>query len=292
MSSAVRATDAARYTVALLGCPASRAASAHALALQPRDAARSVGEVVRAKLQLYREALIAVPELALEPALAAARAEGAVATVLRRHDGGGADVLLRFREGEKPQTELRCAVIGNVDAGKSTLISVLSAGGLDDGRGAARKRVFRHAHEQETGRTSSVSQVSLLFNSTGRCLAVDAAHRGSSTDVAHASKVITLVDLAGHERYLRTTCFGLTGHLPDYAIALVGANAGLVGSVCPLHICLVGVVRRDALPSSVCLAVCKEHVGIALALTVPMLFVVTKMCAQPTHELVPICALC
>ena len=39
-------------------------------------------------------------------------------------------------------------------------------------------------------------------------------------------QVITLVDLAGHERYFKTTAYGLTGHLPDYACLIVGANAG------------------------------------------------------------------
>lgn len=46
-------------------------------------------------------------------------------------------------------------------------------------------------------------------------------------DVVHPQ-----VDLAGHEKYLRTTCFGLTGHLPDYGMVIIGANAGLVGSAC------------------------------------------------------------
>ena len=34
------------------------------------------------------------------------------------------------------------------------------------------------------------------------------------------------MDLAGHERYFKTTAYGLTGHLPDYACLIVGANAG------------------------------------------------------------------
>lgn len=38
--------------------------------------------------------------------------------------------------------------------------------------------------------------------------------------------MVTLVDLAGHERYFKTTAYGLTGHLPDYACLIVGANAG------------------------------------------------------------------
>ena len=40
-------------------------------------------------------------------------------------------------------------------------------------------------------------------------------------------QVVTLVDLAGHERYFKTTAYGLTGHLPDYACLIVGANAGM-----------------------------------------------------------------
>lgn len=55
------------------------------------------------------------------------------------------------------------AVTGNVDAGKSTLLGVLTHGVLDDGRGVARQKLFRHKHEVETGRTSSVGNVRNLF---------------------------------------------------------------------------------------------------------------------------------
>lgn len=37
-------------------------------------------------------------------------------------------------------------MIGNVDSGKSTLVGVLTKGLLDDGRGAARSRVFNYKH--------------------------------------------------------------------------------------------------------------------------------------------------
>lgn len=36
-----------------------------------------------------------------------------------------------------------------------------------------------------------------------------------------SSKVITFIDLAGHERYLKTTVFGMTGHLPDFTMLMV-----------------------------------------------------------------------
>ena len=57
--------------------------------------------------------------------------------------------------------------MGNVDAGKSTLLGVLTHGDLDNGRGLARQKLFRHKHEIETGRTSSVGNDILGFDSSG-----------------------------------------------------------------------------------------------------------------------------
>lgn len=59
--------------------------------------------------------------------------------------------------------EVRCAVVGNVDSGKSTTLGVLSRGALDDGRGRARVGLFRHKHEVESGRTSSVGMEVIVY---------------------------------------------------------------------------------------------------------------------------------
>lgn len=63
---------------------------------------------------------------------------------------------------------LRVAVVGNVDAGKSTLLGVLTHGELDNGRGFARQKLFRHKHEMESGRTSSVGNDILGFDQEGQ----------------------------------------------------------------------------------------------------------------------------
>ena len=54
-----------------------------------------------------------------------------------------------------------------MDAGKSTLLGVLTHGELDNGRGMARQKLFRHKHEMETGRTSSVGNDILGFDVEG-----------------------------------------------------------------------------------------------------------------------------
>jgi GTPase len=174
-----------------------------------------------------------------------------------------ADVLLRLRAKYlvRSPSEIRVAIIGNVDSGKSTMVGVLTRSILDDGRGLARSKVFKHSHEEATGRTSSIGQHNLCLDSKGHILNDTMFRSTTSADyISHSSKVVTLVDLAGHERYFKTTAYGLTGHLPDYACLIVGANAGVVG-------------------------MCKEHMGVALALKVPVFFVVTKVDICPEHVL-------
>ena len=64
-------------------------------------------------------------------------------------------------------------------------------------------------------------------------------------------------DLAGHERYLKTTLYGLTSGAPSLVLLMVGANAGLIG-------------------------MSKEHLAIALALSVPVAVCITKVIADTT----------
>ena len=169
--------------------------------------------------------------------------------------------LVRRRLDIQDFLEIRVAVVGNVDAGKSTLLGVLTHGELDNGRGLARQKLFRHKHEAETGRTSSVGNDILGFDSVGNV--VNKPEHGSLDWVKiceKSSKVITFIDLAGHERYLKTTVFGMTGHAPDFGMLMVGANAGIVGMT-------------------------KEHLGLALALSVPVFVVVTKIDMCPLNIL-------
>ncbi|XP_042200926.1 GTP-binding protein 1 isoform X4 [Callorhinchus milii] len=185
---------------------------------------------------------------------------------LREHPEVGGrvrDYLARKRVGENDFLEVRVAVVGNVDAGKSTLLGVLTHGELDNGRGFARQKLFRHKHEVESGRTSSVGNDILGFDSSGDVVNKPDSHGGGLdwTKICEKStKVITFIDLAGHEKYLKTTVFGMTGHLPDFCMLMVGSNAGIVGMT-------------------------KEHLGLALALNVPVFVVVTKIDMCPANIL-------
>lgn len=87
---------------------------------------------------------------------------------------GGRIAHVRLQRTEIPSWGLtrahervRVAVLGGEEGGKSTLVGVLTTGKLDNGQGLARMQVFRHNHEVENGRTSSVSQHILGFRRDG-----------------------------------------------------------------------------------------------------------------------------
>ncbi|TPX55681.1 hypothetical protein PhCBS80983_g05110 [Powellomyces hirtus] len=175
-----------------------------------------------------------------------------------------AHLLIRKRPGKvEDMMELRICVVGNVDAGKSTLLGVLTKNVLDDGRGRARLNLFRHKHEVESGRTSSVGLEIMGFTSKGQIItpALIGKSKLAWDDIcAEASKVLSFIDLAGHEKYLKTTVFGMTGTSPDFVMLMIGSNAGIIGMT-------------------------KEHLGLALALNVPVFIVITKIDMCPKNVL-------
>lgn len=118
--------------------------------------------------------------------------------------------------------ELRVAVLGPTESGKSSLLGVLSRGEYDNGRGSARLNLFRHRHEIRSGHTSSISQEIFGFNSHGQPLTYDTCLTTEEI-IESSSRIVTLIDLAGHQRYLSTTLFGLGSHSPDIVLLVTSA---------------------------------------------------------------------
>jgi len=168
--------------------------------------------------------------------------------------------LLIRRSLEVPPIQVSVALLGNVDAGKSTLKGVLISGTLDDGDGLAMSQVARYLHELKYRRSSSVSHHIIGFDDSGNSVNDELRHYDEAEIYLRSSKVITLIDLAGHERYLRTTLKGVMGSLPDYAALVVAANAGPIGSF-------------------------REHLGISVVLGIPTFLVVTKVDITPEDVL-------
>jgi elongation factor 1-alpha len=128
-------------------------------------------------------------------------------------------------------TDVAIAVAGSIDSGKSSWVGVMFSGELDNGNGLARNHVAKHKHEIDSGKTSDISTRVVKMGN---------------------GKAVTLVDLCGHERYLGTTTFGITGHYPDYAVVIVAANRGI-------------------------LKMTKEHLGILFHMQIPIVILITRV---------------
>lgn len=127
-------------------------------------------------------------------------------------------------------------VLGNVDAGKSSFIGVMEKNILDDGNGYARSLITKIPHEIQKGRTTNHSHHYMVKN----------------------NEITTLIDLCGHEKYLKTTIFGITGLFGDYGIVVIGSNMGVVGTT-------------------------NEHITLLVSNKIPFIIVVTKIDICPEN---------
>lgn len=148
---------------------------------------------------------------------------GASTTVLRRKTVAArrsvVEVLVRKIPDDQHNIEVRVGVLGKSQAGKSTLLGVLTQGELDNGRGSARLNMFRHRHEIQSGRTSCISHETLGFDTQGNVINYKFNEMMTSEEISDRStKLVTFMDLAGHRRYLRTTVQALTGYSPHHAM--------------------------------------------------------------------------
>jgi GTPase len=162
------------------------------------------------------------------------------------------EVLVREKINNK-YIDIKVAVAGNVDCGKSSFIGTLTSGQNDNGRGSARSSVFNYIHEVKTGRTSSVSHQILGYDYDGKIVNSSGLNKMSWSEIVEkSSKIISFFDLAGHEKYLKTTITGLASSFPDICCIMISGNNG----ISPMT---------------------KEHIFLCVTLKIPFIIIITKI---------------
>lgn len=163
--------------------------------------------------------------------------------------------------------ELKISLVGNVDSGKSSLTGVLTRGILDDGNGLARSYVLKHNHERARGQTSSIGTELVGFDVNGKHVTPANPSKNlkdrrlkeyREVSIKSQTKIV-LVDLCGHQKYLKTTLNGLCGYTPDYSMVIIAANSG-------------------AIPTMTL-----EHMNTCYALGIPFFIVLTKIDMAPKN---------
>ena len=164
-------------------------------------------------------------------------------------------IMLRQEKFALSPTHIHVAVCGEVDSGKSTLISVIVTGNFDNGHGMARNRIVRYNHELESGRTSSISHHSACFSNAGEILSHSNHQRVralSDIEIAEQThRIIIFQDLAGHEKYFKTALHGFLGREPDICLLTISSTRGIQSMT-------------------------REYLGVAVALKIPLVIVITK----------------
>ncbi len=168
--------------------------------------------------------------------------------------------------------ECTFAVCGPVDAGKSSLIGVLTSGELDDGRGFAREKILKHQHELESGRTSNITFNPIIYKKNNDGTFLYSVKEGMKkllkisdhNSESNFEKIISFIDLAGHEKYFKTTVYGVTGLFPDYGLVVIAANTGIT-------------------------KLTREHIGILFYLKIPFMICITKIDLAPSHVYHQLC---
>jgi len=205
------------------------------------------GLLVGLKKEQMDESLFVLGELARE-------IKAKIINVEKQNAGQGevAKVIINREQNSKPD-HLLIGVAGHVDHGKSTLVGTLTTGKLDTGSGSTRIFLDVQKHEIERGLSADLSFAVYGFKN-GETIRIrnPLNKKDKALMVEKCDKLISFVDTVGHEPWLRTTIRGIVGQKLTHGLLVVAADQG------PTHIT-------------------REHLGIILAMELPVIVVVTKI---------------
>lgn len=164
---------------------------------------------------------------------------------------GLVDISEKQKE-EKNEDHIIIGTAGHVDHGKSTLVGSLVSGLSDNGGGEIRKKLDKLPHEKERGLSADLSYTVYGFNKNGDPINLEKANKSMKSKVIkNSDKIVSFVDTVGHKPWLRTTIRGIVGQRLDYGLLAVAANEGVTETT-------------------------KEHLGILLAMDLPVIVCITK----------------
>ena len=185
---------------------------------------------------------------------------------IEKHPAGHGSVakVIIGKSQKNKKKHLLVGVAGHVDHGKSTLVGTLTTGTLDNGSGQSRIFLDVQKHEIERGLSADLSFAVYGF-CNDQAMRVDnpLKKKEKSKLVEKCDKVVSFVDTVGHEPWLRTTIRGIVGQKLNYGLLTIAADQG------PTHIT-------------------KEHLGIILAMELPVIVAMTKIDVVTSKKIVEV----
>ena len=178
-----------------------------------------------------------------------------ISEIEKYHENGifGRITIEESRSDKGIKEHITIGTMGHVDHGKSTLVGTLLTGTEDDGVGKTRIFLDYLPHEIERGLTADITHSVFGFKGNERLYLKNPLNKKEVAELIDRSdKIVSFVDCPGHEPWLRTTVRGILGQRVDYVLLIVAADDGVT-------------------------PITKEHLGIALAMEIPLIIVITKV---------------
>ncbi len=142
---------------------------------------------------------------------------------------GAVKITVRSKKNVIRVKEHRTVFLGNTGVGKSSLISLICYGLLDDGNGSSRQALFKHKHEFDSGKTSSFSSEIIGFqgdkvinySKTKMTNNLESNLYGQGYICQNSDRIVSLIDLPGASNYDKTVFYYLMSTFANNIVLVV-----------------------------------------------------------------------
>lgn len=139
--------------------------------------------------------------------------------------------MVRARQRESFQLEVRIMVIGEFESGKSTLVGTQVTGKKDNGKGSIRMKVQQYQHERKSGRTSSLNYNVIGFDSAGNVKNHSLGQLGTSWEgiIEDSNKILAFLESGAYEKnkYSKAWIHNVLNSNPDYCLLVINGMKGV-----------------------------------------------------------------
>lgn len=135
-------------------------------------------------------------------------------------------LIVRRALDKRKINEYTTLIVGDGGVGKTSLISRLTYGQIDNGNGFSRKLVMKHQHEKNSGASSSLKKDIIGFKNT-ELINYSCGLEGYSWEdiLKESNRIVSIFDTPGNLRYIRTTLHAITSIKPDAIILMIDTRA-------------------------------------------------------------------
>ena len=157
-------------------------------------------------------------------------------------------------------------LVGRVNAGKSTLIGVLTRGALDNGRGKQRAYLLKHPQEIIKGQTADVHLLFLAFDQSNKPLFFQnpLSIQERIKILEKTKKIVTFFDAPGHQEYSKSMIRSILGSDSQYGLVLIPIDDEYE------------LITKSSPKKTKLDAITREHLLLMIANNVPFIVLLTK----------------